>query len=70
MASNRILDPSELGAHLNLLRAFHDLKSQVEGGNRPGFDAHGLGPEERWKSFVQASVDRWWWFTSLLLAER
>jgi len=69
MASNRILDPNELGAHLNLLRAFHDLKSQVEDGSKLGFSAHKLSPEEAWKSFVQASVDRWW-FTNLLLAER
>lgn len=55
MAANPILDPSELKAHLNLLRAFHDLKSQVEDGSESKFNGN---PEERWKSFVRVSVDR------------
>ena len=58
MTANPILNPSELKAHLDLLRAFHALKSQVEDGSKLGFVAHMLSPEERWKSFVQASVGR------------
>jgi hypothetical protein len=58
MASNPILDSSELKAHLNLLRALHDLKSQVEDGSRLELNAHRSSPEERWESFVQASVER------------
>lgn len=59
MAANPILDPSELKAHLNLLRAFRDLKSQVEDENELEFDARTLNPEERWESFVRASVERY-----------
>ena len=58
MAATPILDSSELKAHLSLLRAFYDLKSQVENGNKSDFDAHALSPEEKWKSFVQASVEK------------
>jgi len=66
MASNPILDPGELKAHLNLLRAFHDLKSQVENGSKLEFDARTLSAEERWKSFVQASVERFYgWISGL-----
>jgi len=57
MVAIPILDTSELKAHLSLLRAFYDLKSQVENGNEPGC-AHTLSPEKRWKSFVQASVEK------------
>ena len=59
MAANPILDPRELKAHLNLLRAFYDLKSQVEGGSKLELDAHTSSPEERWESFVQVSVGRY-----------
>jgi hypothetical protein len=55
MASDSILDPSELSAHLDLLRAFHDLKSRVEAGKELEFNAN---PEERWESFVQTSVEK------------
>ena len=58
MAANPILDPSELKAHLNLLRAFHDLKSQVEDESQSEFNAHASSPEERWESFVHGSVER------------
>ena len=58
MALNSVLDPSELKVHLDLLRAFHDMKSKVENESKPEFNAHTLSPEERWKSFVQASVER------------
>ena len=58
MTANPILDPSELKAHLNLLRAFHALKSQVEDVSKLESAVHMLSPEERWKSFVQASVGR------------
>ena len=56
MAANPILNPSELRAHLNLLRAFHDLKSQVEDGSESELDAN---LEKRWESFVRVSVDRY-----------
>lgn len=59
MISSTILDPSELRAHLDILRAFHDLKSQVEEGNKLEPDVHTLSPEQRWKSFVQASVKKY-----------
>ena len=59
MAANSILDPSELKAHLSLLRAFYDLKSRVEGGTELEFSVHTLGPKERWESFVRVSVERW-----------
>jgi len=58
MAANPILNPSELKAHLNLLRAFHDMKSKVEDGSKLEFNVHTLSPEVEWKSFVQASVER------------
>ena len=58
MAANSLLDPSELKAHLNLLRAFHDLKSRVEDGAKLEFAAHALSPKERWESFVQDSIER------------
>ena len=58
MAANPILNPSELNAHLNLLRAFHDLKSQVEDGTGSEFNPN-TNPEERWESFVQVSVERY-----------
>lgn len=58
MTSNSILDPSELSAHLVLLRVFHDLKSRVEAGSKLEFNAHTLSPGERWESFVQASVEK------------
>jgi len=58
MASSVIIDPRELKAHLNLLRAFHDLKTQVESGSKLEFNARTLSPKERWTSFVQASVER------------
>ena len=58
MASNPVIDPTKLKAHLNLLRAFYDLKSQVEDGSRLEPNAHTLSPEERWESFVRASVER------------
>ena len=56
MAANPILNLSELRVHLNLLRAFHDLKSQVEDGSESELD---VNPEERWESFVRVSVDRY-----------
>jgi len=59
MAANPTLNPSELKAHLNLLRAFHDMKSKVEDGTKLGPDGHSLSPEIEWKSFVQASVERY-----------
>ena len=58
MAANSVLDPSELEAHLSLLRAFHNMKSKVEDGSKLEFNALTLSPEERWKSFVQVSVER------------
>lgn len=58
MTANPILDPSELKAHLNLLQAFHALKSQVEDASKLEFAVRILSPEERWKSFVEASVER------------
>lgn len=58
MAANPILNHGELKAHLSLLRAFHDLKSQVEGGSESEFSVI-ANPEERWKSFVQVSVERY-----------
>lgn len=58
MTVNPILDPNELRAHLNLLHAFHDMKSKVENGSKLGFDVHTLSPKVEWKSFVQASVER------------
>jgi hypothetical protein len=58
MTSNPVIDPTELKAHLNLLRAFYDLKSQVEDGSRLEPNTHMLSPEERWESFVRASVER------------
>jgi len=58
MAVNPILNPSELEAHLSLLRAFHDLKSQVEDGSRSEFNVN-ASPEERWESFVEVSVERY-----------
>ena len=59
MAASSILDPSELKAHLSLLRAFYDLKSRVEGGTEPEFGVHTSSPKERWESFVRVSVERW-----------
>ena len=56
MAANLILNLNELKAHLNLLRAFHDLKSQVEDGSESELDAD---PEKRWESFVRVSVDKY-----------
>ena len=56
MAANLVLNPNELKAHLNLLRAFHNLKSQVEDGSESELDAN---PEKRWESFVRVSVDRY-----------
>ena len=58
MTANPILDPSELKVHLSLLRAFHALKSQVEDASKLESAVHMLSPEERWRSFVQASVER------------
>jgi len=59
MKENPVLNPSELKAHLNLLRAFHDMKSKVKDGSKLGLDVHTTGPEAEWKSFVQASVERY-----------
>ena len=59
MAANPILNPSEPKAHLNLLRAFHDMKSKVEDGSKLGLNGHTLSPEAEWRSFVQASVERY-----------
>ena len=58
MTANPILNPNELKAHLNLLRAFHDMKSKVESGSKSELDVHTLSPKVEWKSFVQASVER------------
>ena len=58
MATNSLLDTNELKAHLKLLRAFHDLKTQVEDGTKLELNAHASSPEKRWESFVQASVER------------
>jgi len=58
MSANSVLNPNELKAHLNLLRAFHDMKSKVEDGSKLGLDGHTLSLEVGWKSFVQASVER------------
>ena len=58
MAASSILDPSELKAHLSLLRAFYDLKSRVEGGTELEFSVHTSSPKERWELFVRASVGR------------
>jgi len=59
MTENPVLNPSELKAHLNLLRAFHDMRSKVKDGSKLGLDVHTLSPEVEWKSFVQASVERY-----------
>ena len=59
MSTSPTLNPSELKAHLGLLRAFYDLKSQVEGGTELEFGVHTLSPKERWESFVRVSVERY-----------
>ena len=53
-----LLDPNELKSHLNLLRAFRDLKGRVEGEGKLEFNAHTLSPPEIWEFFVQAAVER------------
>ena len=58
MAASPILNPSELEAHLKLLRAFYDLKSQIEGGSEPDFNVD-ANPKKRWESFVRVSVERY-----------
>ena len=59
MSANSVLNPNELKAHLNLLRAFHEMKSKVEDGTKLEPDGHSLSPEIEWRSFVQASVERY-----------
>lgn len=58
MASIPVLNPSELKAHLGLLRAFHDLERRVKDGSKLESEVYAFSPEERWESFVQASVER------------
>ena len=55
-SASQTLDPSELKAHLGLLRVFHDFKRQAEGGTESELNAQTSNPEERWKSFVKTSV--------------
>ena len=58
MAPPPLLNPSELKSHLSLLRAFRDLKSQVEDEGEFELNAHALSSPGRWDLFVQAAVKR------------
>jgi hypothetical protein len=58
MSSNNILKSCELRAHLDLLRAFHDLKRQVVDDGGSEADISTLGGVGRWESFVRGSVER------------